>query len=89
MHAPIICDRLRKPAYWIFVKVEFMYGQYVKFQIDCALCCGDTALCLRSRHTPDNREIAVQRCWRFDILCMTRKSITWTWVEPFERSSKS
>ena len=26
---------------------------------DCALCCGDTALCLRSRHTPNDREMTV------------------------------
>ena len=53
----------------------------------------DTALCLLSRHTPNNREITVQRhcsacIWCFHILCMTRKSIKWTWAEPFEMNVK-
>ena len=50
------------------------------------LGCGDTALCLRSRHTPNNREITVKR--RFRILRVTRKSIKWTWAEPFEMNVK-
>ena len=50
-------------------------------------------LCLRSRHTPNNREITVQRrcyacAWRFRILRVTRKSIKWTWAEPFEMNVK-
>ena len=28
------------------------------------------------------------RVWRFRILRVNRKSIKWTWVEPFERSVK-
>ena len=46
---------------------------------DCVLCCGDAALCLRSRHTPNNR---------LRILSMTRKSIKRTWAEPFEMNVK-
>ena len=47
----------------------------------------------RSRHTPNNREITVQRrCYaricRFRILLVTRKSIKWTWAEPFEMNVK-
>ena len=58
-----------------------------QFQTDCVLRCGDTVLCLRSRHTPNNREIMVQRrcyahVWRFRILRVNQKSIKWTWVEP-------
>ena len=50
-------------------------------------------LCLRSRHTLNNREITVQRrcyarVWRFRILHVTRKSIKWTWAEPFEINVK-
>ena len=57
------------------------------------LCCGDTALCLQSCHTPDNREITVQRhCYarirHLRILCEIRKSIKWTGVEPFEMNVK-
>ena len=49
--------------------------------------------CLRSHHTPNIREITVyRRCyarvWRFRILRVTRKSIKWTWAEPFEMNVK-
>ena len=42
---------------------------------------------------PNNREITVQRrcyarVWCFHILRVTRKSIKWTWVEPFEMNVK-
>ena len=52
-----------------------------------------TALCLRSRHTPNNWEIAVQRrcythVWHFHILRVNRKTIEWTWAEPFEMNVK-
>ena len=46
------------------------------------------------RATPrNNREITVQRrcyarVWRFRILRVTRKSITWTWAESFEMNVK-
>ena len=41
----------------------------------------------------DRREITVQRrcyarVWRFRILRVTRKSIKWTWAEPFEMNVK-
>ena len=82
-----------------FVKIEFdlwMISYTIdtfKFQIDCALCCGDTALCLRSRHTPNNREITVQRrcyvrVWHFRILHVNWKSIKWLWVGPFKMNVK-
>ena len=50
-------------------------------------------LCLQLRHTLNNREIAVQRrCYarvrRFRILRVTRKSIKWTWTEPFKMNVK-
>ena len=57
------------------------------------LGCEDTALSLRSRHTPNDREITVyRRCyarvWRFCMLRVTQKSIKWTWAESFEMNVK-
>ena len=54
---------------------------------------GDTALCLWSRHTPNNQEIMVQRCcyariWHFHILRVNRKSIKCPWAEPFKVNVK-
>ena len=64
-----------------------------KFQTDRALRCEDTTLCLQSHHTPNNREITVQRrcyahVWCFRILRVNQKSIKWTWVELFEMNKK-
>ena len=63
------------------------------FQTDRALRVVAKALCLRSRHTHNNRDITVQRrcyarVWRFCILCVNWKSIKWPWAEPFEMNVK-
>ena len=51
---------------------------------------GDTALCLRSRHTPRNYGLKALLCTRmaFPHTTVTRKSIKWTWAEPFEMNVK-
>ena len=54
---------------------------------------GRSRASLQSRHTPNDREITVQRrcyacIWRFRILRVTRKSIKWTWAELFEMNVK-
>ena len=45
--------------------------------IHCALCCGDTALCLQSCHTPNNREI-----YSLKALLCTRMAFPLTTREP-------
>ena len=77
-----------------FVQAEFdkLYHR-AKLQTDCVLRCGDTAIRLQSRHTPNNREITVQRhyyarIWCFRILRVNRKLIKWTWAEPLEMNIK-
>ena len=60
---------------------------------DRALRCGNTALCLQSYHTSNNREILCDLmallcpCMAY-ILCMNQKSNKWPWVGPFKMNVK-
>ena len=91
----VTSERARHMRFFVKVKFDKLYHRAntcSKFR-PTALRCGDTALCLRSHHTPNNGEITVQRCcfariWCFRILRVTWKSIKWTWAEPFKMNVK-
>ena len=76
----ILCDHLwENSAYRMKVEFDVWLISFI-VEIQCFVC---------DRTTPPIWKIMVQRrcyarIWDFCILCVNRKSIKWTWAEPFK-----